>query len=572
MKRKLITIFFIALAFAWIFAISAFGAVNYSEMATLADGTTLPIYDEAHNPLIWYVSGTDQDGNNVYSSVPNNRNEPNENHDTYVTYVSTTGTWAQLKDIYIHTYNETTGEYDSTIDDNLQIVVLNLREFDMIYLGGINVNYIQYMYYPATLKDCPELFKQKTALRLVDMSVCTNLVGGFGGTQNFRDCINLHTVRLPIGPSYTFEGGNNYKFRNTAISSIIIPEAVTSLGTDNFEGCSKLESIYILGSNTSLGRLNFEGCTSLKNIYFLGDSPSITATEFKENFVECVDGDKTYTFDGIGKYFYFASTNMNYLAEVKEAVGAVSIVSYNDYKANPSNYTEGRYVISGANICETLYNNEHDLEEVDSCLKERACERTNCDYVLAPEYSEHKMAETLTFANGITAEGLYYAECQNDGCTVKTEETVKPIFTAKGYSTNADRNAINGGYTVNKETLELYKKINGSLTYGIVIANAEKFDGKSFFNESNKVNTTKALQVEINNEYSNFNCSIEFGTITNNSLKLIICAYVIEGDNVTFIQADSGEAVDSSLVTGGSFKSVTLPYVVALVPAESKEN
>ena len=569
MKRKLITIFFIALAFAWIFAISAFGAVNYSEMATLADGTTLPIYDEAHNPLIWYVSGTDQDGNNVYSSVPNNRNEPNENHDTYVTYVSTTGTWAQLKDIYIHTYNETTGEYDSTIDDNLQIVVLNLREFDMIYLGDINVNYIQYMYYPATLKDCPELFKHKTALRLVDMSVCTNLVGGFGGTQNFKDCINLHTVRLPIGPSYTFEGGNNYKFRNTAISSIIIPEAVTSLGTDNFEGCSKLESIYILGSNTSLGRLNFEGCTSLKNIYFLGDSPSITATEFKENFVECVDGDKTYTFDGIGKYFYFVSTNMNYLAEVKEAVGAVSIVSYNDYKANPSNYTEGRYVISGANICEILYNNEHDLEEVDSCLKERACERTNCDYVLAPEYSEHKMAEALTFANGITAEGIYYAECQNDGCAVKTEETVKPVFTAKGYSTNDDKNAINGGYEVNLTSLTLYERLIGTLEYGIVIANASSFGEKTFLDENNKVNSDKALQVEMDKQYSSFDCSINFGTNTGIDLDLIITAYVIEGDTVTYIQSSTGNDVEIGDTT---FKSVTLAQVVALVPAESKEN
>ncbi|MBQ8737959.1 MAG: leucine-rich repeat protein [Clostridia bacterium] len=569
MKRKLITIFFIALAFAWIFAISAFGAVNYSEMATLADGTTLPIYDEAHNPLIWYVSGTDQDGNNVYSSVPNNRNEPNENHDTYVTYVSTTGTWAQLTDIYIHTYNETTGEYDSTIDDNLQIVVLNLREFDMIYLGSINVNYIQYMYYPATLKDCPEFFKQKTALRLVDMSVCTNLVGGFGGTQNFRDCINLHTVRLPIGPSYTFEGGNNYKFKSTAISSIIIPEAVTSLGTDNFYSCAKLESIYILGNNTGLGKRNFSGCTSLENLYFLGDSPSITATEFKENFVECVDEGKTYTFDGIGKYFYFVSTDLNYLTEVKEAVGAVSIVSYNDYKANPSNYTEGRYVIYGANICEILYNNEHDLEEVDSCLKERACERTNCDYVLVPEYSEHKMAEALTFVNGITAEGIYYAECQNDGCAVKTEETVKPVFTAKGYSTNTDKNAINGGYEVNLTSLALYERLISTLKYGIVIANASSFGEKTFLDQDNKVNSDKALQVEMEKQYSSFDCSINFGTNTTMDLDLVICAYVIEGDTVTYIQSSTGDDVT---IGGESFKSITLAQVVALVPAESKEN
>jgi hypothetical protein len=303
MKRKLLFLSLGILIFTCLFAISAFAAVDYSEIATLADGIKVPIYDENRNPLIWYVSGVDANGKNIYSSVPNNRNEANANHDTYVTYVSSTGTWAQLNDIYIHTYNESTGEYVSTIDDNLKIVVLNLREFDMIYLGGINVNHIQYMYYPATLKDCPDKFKFKTELRLVDMSICENLVGGFGGSQNFRDCTNLHTVRLPAGPSYTFEGGNNYKFKDTAISSMIIPEAVRSLGTDNFEGCTNLKSIYILSSNTSLGRLNFERCTNLENIYFLGDTTSATATEFRENFVQCVDGNTTYTFDGVGKYF-----------------------------------------------------------------------------------------------------------------------------------------------------------------------------------------------------------------------------------------------------------------------------
>ena len=266
MKRKLLLVALSALALACLFALSAFAAVDYSEKATLADGTVLPIYDSNNNPLIWYVSGVDADGNNIYSSVPNNRCEPNGNNDTYVTYESTTGTWAQLYDIFIHSYDEETGEYISTVDENLQIVVLNLRGLDMIYLGNVNVDHVQYMYYPATLKDCPEKFKGKTAIRLVDMSICNNLVGGFGGTQNFSGCTNLHTVRLPIGPNYTFEGKNNWKFKYTAISSIVIPEAVTSIGTDNFYGCQNLVSIYILGNETSLGQRNFENCANLTKI------------------------------------------------------------------------------------------------------------------------------------------------------------------------------------------------------------------------------------------------------------------------------------------------------------------
>ena len=81
MKRRLLIILLCVFAFACLFATSVFATVNYNETATLADGTVLPIYDEDNNPLIWYVSGTDENGNNVYSSVPNNRNEANENND-----------------------------------------------------------------------------------------------------------------------------------------------------------------------------------------------------------------------------------------------------------------------------------------------------------------------------------------------------------------------------------------------------------------------------------------------------------------------------------------------------------
>ena len=74
MKRKLLFATLGILIFACLFAVTAFAAVDYNEVATLADGTQLPIYDEDRNPLIWYVSGTDGEGNNIYASVPNNRN------------------------------------------------------------------------------------------------------------------------------------------------------------------------------------------------------------------------------------------------------------------------------------------------------------------------------------------------------------------------------------------------------------------------------------------------------------------------------------------------------------------
>jgi hypothetical protein len=70
-------------------------------------------------------------------------------------------------------------------------------------------------------------------------------------------------------------------------------------------------------------------------------------------------------------------------------------------------------------------------------------------------------------------------------------------------------------------------------------------------------------------QYSNFDCSINFGTNTGAKLDLIITAYVITNDGVVFIQKDSGNDVKIGDTT---FKSITLAQVVALQPTTSKED
>ena len=181
----------------------------------------------------------------------------------------------------------------------------------------------------------------------------------------------------------------------------------------------------------------------------------------------------------------------------------------------------------------------------------------------------HTNYERVTFES-LTSNGVRELGCSNEGCTkYDVSETLKPVFTAKGYSTNPDKNAINGGYRVDLYSLDLYERFIGTLEYGIVIANASSFGEKTFLDQDNKVNSDKALQVEMDKQYTNFDCEINFGTNTGIDLDLVICAYVIEGDTVTYIQSSTGDDVTIGDTT---FKSVTLAQVVALAPAESKEN
>ena len=325
---------------------------------------------------------------------------------------------------------------------------------------------------------------------------------------------------------------------NSSIEVVYYPASVQKIGKWSLHGTSKRSSVYVPASLQSAESMISDATGSGKFVFFYTGS---------------ID-------EGTGKtplYTILGKTNVKEIAW--------------DSSKEDSYYIEQAksdciYIVYDYNHCKAFNNNVHDYKGTGSCIDGVKCEI--CNKTIAGT-SGHQMAETLTFANGITAEGIHIEACQNDGCTVKTEETVNAVFTAKGYSTNDDKNAINGGYEVNPTSLALYERLIGELKYGIIIANANAFGEKTFLDENNKVNSDKALQVEMDKQYASFDCSINFGTNTDIDLDLVICAYVIEGDTVTYIQSSTGE---DTTIGGESFKSVTLSQVVALAPAEIKEN
>ena len=60
--------------------------------------------------------------------------------------------------------------------------------------------------------------------------------------------------------------GNNAFEGCNGLTSIIIPNSVTSIGTNAFSGCSNLTSITLSNNATSIGYGTFEGCSSLTSI------------------------------------------------------------------------------------------------------------------------------------------------------------------------------------------------------------------------------------------------------------------------------------------------------------------
>ena len=65
-----------------------------------------------------------------------------------------------------------------------------------------------------------------------------------------------------------------------SIRSVVIEQAVTSIGYRAFYGCSSLTSITIPEGVTRIGNSAFYGCSRLASLFFNGDAPTIDATAF----------------------------------------------------------------------------------------------------------------------------------------------------------------------------------------------------------------------------------------------------------------------------------------------------
>lgn len=162
-------------------------------------------------------------------------------------------------------------------------------------INDTNINIFYYAALPGTYKPVYQPVIDTFVEGVIDLNEVWSENGGVGthyqvtdiGVNAFVNCSGLTTVIIPNNVSSISEGAfahctgmtsitipnrltsiGNLAFQNcSALTSITIPNRVNSIGNSAFVDCKSLTSITIPNSVTSIGNYAFSGCTNLEKVY-----------------------------------------------------------------------------------------------------------------------------------------------------------------------------------------------------------------------------------------------------------------------------------------------------------------
>ena len=158
---------------------------------------------------------------------------------------------------------KTNGTSDIINNDDYLFYTYNNENYLLGYIGNDidlalpkNYNGQNYKIYNSAFRDCSGL----TSITIPDS--VTSI-----GDYAFDGCSGLTNITIP--DSVTSIGDLAF-FGCSGLTSITIPDSVTSIGGSTFSGCSSLTSITIPDSVTSIKYAAFNNCIELKTVYYKG--------------------------------------------------------------------------------------------------------------------------------------------------------------------------------------------------------------------------------------------------------------------------------------------------------------
>ena len=115
------------------------------------------------------------------------------------------------------------------------------------------------------------------ALSVLDLSGTTAATTDLIGASAFNGCVKLTSISLP---DYVTSIGKEAFKGCTGLTSVTIPDGVTSISDNAFEDCSSLASISIPDKVTNIGNYTFKNCSSLPSVTIPDNVTSIGSYAF----------------------------------------------------------------------------------------------------------------------------------------------------------------------------------------------------------------------------------------------------------------------------------------------------
>ena len=370
-------------------------------------------------------------------------------------------------------------------------------------------------------------FASCTALETVTLSN-TKVIEG----RAFTKCTKLSSINLPEGLTTI---NTCAFFQSTSLKSVVVPSTVTVIEEKAFENSGvttavvkssvvgnrmfynapltsvTLENTVTIGSDafyqcdfaeivlpetvTSVGASAFSGCSALESITVPGSVESFGTNVF----TNCKN-----------------LTTVNYTGTNAELVKA----------AMPNDSVE----IVEANHCDTYNGGEHTVSGENAI-----------NFV--------SFFEEITVTNDCSA-------CGTKGIVI---ETIAPLFTWKGYSRSEFKDA-NGNYAVmqcfgvNKEAIEAYERVKGTeISFGVLATVNKAEEGQEIEAIKPKPNDEGVLSHNFDNlTHDYFEIKIIGIDGDNIDTKIVFCAYVIENGKMSYL--NNNETVEE--LTGESYNDV----------------
>ena len=155
------------------------------------------------------------------------------------------------------------------------------------YTGGVSTH--QYYYGSSTSSTTFSIFYIPSSLKSVTITGGNILYGAF------YNCKSLTSIVIP--DSVTTIGDSAF-YNCKSLKSVVIPDSVTSIGEDAFYSCDSLTSIVIPDSVTKIGTCAFCDCYSLTSVYYTGTA---------EEWAAITIGSENYRLTAANRYYYSES-------------------------------------------------------------------------------------------------------------------------------------------------------------------------------------------------------------------------------------------------------------------------